>query len=368
MPRNDHVSPFNPHTSPNLEQATGGATQRPPQHINPGGVQAGGLHRQAVGDPSHVDPSGPSHVDPALFPPRDTSRPRDLSDLGDLRVEGLLWVLSCNNEQTHHLVEVLGVLGPVITAPGGPATTAVLASCLGYIESVNKLGGSNGVEITGRIGSLGVVVTPRWAGLFGKLVQASRLAVSGATMMDFIIQASARIPALAQALNLPVVATVFSQVAMGTPLGWAIAAGAGLLIHALEPDPDPNAHGAVMADRDQALAWETFLISHLDNHGVALLSWRGLLSAQGGGGAGVYANRPQVGPWETWTLLDNHDGTFSLQTINQHYLCAEEGGGRECQADRPGIGDWEKFYLVPLPGGAFALKTLVRGKFVSVQP
>ena|SRR5215475_11066014 len=71
---------------------------------------------------------------------------------------------------------------------------------------------------------------------------------------------------------------------------------------------------------------------------VWLSGWLGLFSAQGGGGAGVYANRPEPQDWETWTLIDNGDGTVSFKTINGHFLCAEEGGGRECQANRTQIG------------------------------
>jgi hypothetical protein len=129
-----------------------------------------------------------------------------------------------------------------------------------------------------------------------------------------------------------------------------------------------NEHGAVMADRDQAAEWESFNLLQLDGGHVALLSWQGFFSAQMGGGAGVYANRPQVGEWETWTLIGNGDSTVSFQTSNGHFLCAEEGGGRECQADRTSIGDWEKFQLVNLPDGKVALRTRNAGKFVSVQP
>ena len=104
-----------------------------------------------------------------------------------------------------------------------------------------------------------------------------------------------------------------------------------------------------------------------DGSKISLLAWQGFFSAQMGGGHGVYANRPQVGPWETWTLIDNHDGTISLQTNDGHFFCAEEGGGRECQADRTAIGNWEKFYLVNLSDGRVAFKTHDKGQFVSVQ-
>lgn len=82
----------------------------------------------------------------------------------------------------------------------------------------------------------------------------------------------------------------------------------------------------------------------------------------------MYANRPWVKEWETWTLIDNNDGTVSFQTIGGHFLCAENGGDSVCQANRLSIGNWEKFFLVYLSDGRVALKTHDKGKYVSVQP
>jgi hypothetical protein len=96
------------------------------------------------------------------------------------------------------------------------------------------------------------------------------------------------------------------------------------------------------------------------------LSWQGFFSAQIGGGS-VFANRPEVDEWETWTLIDNNDGTVSFQTANGHFLVTEEGRGRECWANRTSIEPWEKFVLVNLPNGKVALTTHDKGKFVSVQ-
>lgn len=182
------------------------------------------------------------------------------------------------------------------------------------------------------------------------------------------MRAAANSPPLAAAFNLPVVASVFNAVAAGTPLGWAIAGAVGFLVKLFEPEPDINDHGAVMADRRDPFAWESFLMAQIGAaNEVSLLSHMGHFWAQMGGGHGVYANRPQVGDWEKWTLIQNGDGTASLRTFNGNYLCAEEGGGRECQANRTAIGPWEKFYLVNMPDGKIALKTHDRGLFVSVQ-
>jgi hypothetical protein len=186
--------------------------------------------------------------------------------------------------------------------------------------------------------------------------------------MDLVIRAASLSPPLAQALEIPVVATIFAEVAKGTPLGWALAIGVGAIENIFEgAEPDINDHGAVHADRDQALEWESFLLGRIDDDHVALLSWQGLFSAQMGGGHGVYANRVEVGEWETWRLIDHGDGTVSLQTFDGHWLCAEEGGGRECQVNRTEVGELEKFVLEELPGGKVALRTTALGKYLSVQ-
>ena len=295
----------------------------------------------------------------------------DSSVNGDFNHTGPVWWVGLNNDQTEVLEAVLRIGGgsmAVATGPLWPAVGAAIGAAVGYIHLVNKIGGSHGVDINGVIGTEGVIVTPRLGKIYDELIQAARLAVSGRTILDFVLMASAKVPALAAALDVPVAASIFSAVASGTPLGWAIAGAVGLVVNLLESAPDPNAHGAVMADRDQAAQWESFLLGQLGNGNKAsLLSWHGIFSAQNGGGQGVYANRTQVGDWETWTLIDNNDGTVSFQTYDGHYLCAEEGGGRECQANRTAIGSWEKFYIVNLPDGKVALKTHDKGKFVSVQ-
>ena len=288
---------------------------------------------------------------------------------GNLQFSGAVWYLGLTNDQTVKLQEVLTAGGGTLAAvPGFQLIGGALLAAVPWIEAVNDLGGDNGVDINGVVGTLGVIVTPRVGKIYGELINLARMGVSGRTIMDFIVRAAANSPQLSSALNLGIVGAIFQQVAAGTPLGWAIAGGVGWLVQLFQPEPDPNQFGAVLADRRDPFAWESFILGQLGSgNQVSLLSHMGLFSAQMGGGYGVYANRPQVGEWETWTLITNGDGTVSLQTFNGHYLCAEEGGGRECQANRTAIGPWEKFFLVNLPDGRIALKTLDKGLFVSVQ-
>ncbi|HEX4488046.1 MAG TPA: hypothetical protein VH088_17340 [Terriglobales bacterium] len=293
--------------------------------------------------------------------------PPTKNNVGEFSQTGPVWWLGLDNNQTHALSTVLATASG-LSAPFVPVIAAALAASIGYIELVNTVGGSNGVDINGVIGVEGLIVTPRVGGFYGDLIQAARLVVSGRTILDFLIIASHEVPALASALNLGVVATVLNAVESGTPIGWALAGALGLAVDLLGSEPDPNQHGHIWANRDAAGEWESFVLAKTgDGDKVSLLSWQGLFSAQMGGGGDVYANRPQVGDWETWTLIDNNDGTVSFKSFNGNYLSAEQGGGAALYANRTIIGTWEKFYLVTLSGGKIALKSHDKGKFVSVQ-
>jgi hypothetical protein len=87
---------------------------------------------------------------------------------------------------------------------------------------------------------------------------------------------------------------------------------------------------------------------------VAIQSQNGsFLSAEGGGGDGLWANRPAQGQWEIFTLgaadpdaLQLYSGDkVWLKTINNHFVTAEDGGGRETNANRPQVGPWEIFTI-----------------------
>lgn len=64
--------------------------------------------------------------------------------------------------------------------------------------------------------------------------------------------------------------------------------------------------------------------------------------AESGGGTHVVADRPAAGPWETWTIEPQDDGTVSLVAHNGMYLCAEVDG-ITVNANRLSSGPWERF-------------------------
>ena len=117
----------------------------------------------------------------------------------------------------------------------------------------------------------------------------------------------------------------------------------------------PNA--PLVANRAVVGPWETFTMSRIDgqkipfkdNTPISLIAANGLyVSAEGGGGREVTANRSLVGPWETFTLKLAPGSTeykandpVSFQASNGQYLSAENGGGRQIVANRSAVGPWE---------------------------
>jgi hypothetical protein len=113
----------------------------------------------------------------------------------------------------------------------------------------------------------------------------------------------------------------------------------------------------VVANRPVLGPWETFKFEWLsdfnDKDGnvlergiVALRAASGqYVCAEGGGGLDVVANRPDLGPWEIFKYMWWPGDAISFETDNGHFLCAEGGGGQELVANRPGVGDWEKFTI-----------------------
>ncbi len=144
---------------------------------------------------------------------------------------------------------------------------------------------------------------------------------------------------------------------------------------------------AVVADRIQALQWETFAL--IDPNGGRLMSGDAVIlrayngqyvCAEDGGGRGVVANRYVPGIWETFTLLhaDQSGGQIAdrqqiaLRAYNGQYVRAENGGGREVVASSNGIGPWETF-TIELLGSAPLVEfgedrgTLGRGQHMSTK-
>jgi hypothetical protein len=346
-------------------------------YANKGPCPGAATFRTNLGD--HHGPHQSSGFD-FVLPHGVGSQPGPPAGSIPVSLTGSVWVVSLTHTQAEWvegsagsaggIIQLLSLAGGPIPAALGSAIAGALAIGSGLIQMMDSLGGDQGVDVQGVIGINGILVTPHASGIVAQLIEGARTGVSAVTIADFLIAAAAKDPAMSEGLGISGVAGVFNLVSSGNPLGWALAAGVGILIDFAKPTPDPNEHGGIHADRTKVDAWERFILSQVGpNNQVALLAWQGLFSAQNGGGDDVYANRPSLGPWETWTLVDNKDGTVSFMTQNGQYLNASDGGGNGsfCRANSPKIGDWERFILEQQANGHIALKTFARGTYLSVQ-
>lgn len=107
--------------------------------------------------------------------------------------------------------------------------------------------------------------------------------------------------------------------------------------------------GGVAADRTEIGPWETFTLIKDDNNQVSFQTDNGhYVYAQNGGGSGIDSDRSQIGNWETFTIVDNGNNTIAIKANNGQYLSARDGGGSVITADRSQIGPWETFTIVYL--------------------
>jgi hypothetical protein len=71
------------------------------------------------------------------------------------------------------------------------------------------------------------------------------------------------------------------------------------------------------------------------------------VTAESNGSAPLIANRGGPGPWETFYLIHNPDGSVSLRAYNnQHLVTAENAGAASLIANRTAVGPWEEFDLI----------------------
>jgi hypothetical protein len=94
----------------------------------------------------------------------------------------------------------------------------------------------------------------------------------------------------------------------------------------------------------------------------------GFVTAGNAGASPLVANRSQIGEWELFKLIDNTDGTTSLQSkVSQKFVTAGDGGDSPLIANRDAVGLSEKFDLAAVPGdpGAFSLRARANNKFVT---
>ena len=120
-----------------------------------------------------------------------------------------------------------------------------------------------------------------------------------------------------------------------------------------------NGGGTVSANRPAVGPWETFLIGGGTKAGclpsgdaVRILTSDGFyLRAEGGGGSTLDATATRAGAWELFVIHRVGGGTIrsgdsvALQAPSGHYVVAEKGGGSAVNVNRASIGPWETFAI-----------------------
>lgn len=282
---------------------------------------------------------------------------------------GSVWQIQLSHQEVVAISANIEIAKDIATSAGAPFVGPVLKALVLVLKSVDAIGMNRGVNVVGVIGTQAVTVTPAFVSPveFFKQIQ------------DRLIEATGLpggVVGTATGSTVALLAAGPSAVIFGGVAGFLGASGGG---------PRP---GDVYADRQTVGPWEKFFLVAIAPPSLreraamtlrptvrpaygsaALASWRGYFCAENGGGGPVHANRNEIGPWETMTIVRNRNGTVSLRMEGGHYLVAENGGGggSVCNWNRTEIGEWEQFWMEYQPDGMIALKTFSKGTYVSVQ-
>ncbi len=94
-----------------------------------------------------------------------------------------------------------------------------------------------------------------------------------------------------------------------------------------------------------------------------------VICADNGGNNPLLANRSAYGgAWESFSVVNNSDGTISLRSgANNKFVCMVNDGNKHLLARSSAIGTWEKFYLERITSTQFALKSFTNNKYVTIN-
>jgi hypothetical protein len=270
----------------------------------------------------------------------------------EFKQNGMLWCVRL----THAEVERIGAVGDVLAQLPEPIISKSITVAVTYVKIVDWIGGSNGVEIIGVLGYMGISVTPLNWSAFQFLAKFPSLITESAEQLGDIIFKT----------------ITYWKDKIDIPLPFVIAFpfifGPIVLADKLLGKIFRRKHGGMRADKREAGSQEKFFLVDLpEENKVALLSWRGYVRAKDGGGNEVWADKPWIRSHEKWELERNDDGTVSFRSWNGHYFIAKGGGGKECDADSREKGSWERFFMEFHEDGVFSLRTLEKGLYVHVK-
>jgi hypothetical protein len=221
--------------------------------------------------------------------------------------------------------------GGALLSTAVPELAPLIGPLAGIMETMDAVGGNNGVEISGAIGSSNWIILPRANGIWGNLIHTVQ------EITSFIATYT-------------------------TPLGLLTKFGIPFLGHLFG-----SARGEVHCDENNVGQEEPLVIVATPKGQVGLLSWNGYYSADANDRL-VYANRGALLLYETFNLRHNGDGTVSFQSAGLGtWMCSDRNRKKRMTADRGVPSTWESFTIVPLGGGRVALKDS-ENQYASVAP
>lgn len=92
------------------------------------------------------------------------------------------------------------------------------------------------------------------------------------------------------------------------------------------------------------------------------------VAAEDAGASPLVANRASASGWETFTVINNADGTISLlSAANNKYVTAVIDENTQLLARATAIQAWEKFRKIDRGGGKVALQSVANNKYVSAD-
>lgn len=230
----------------------------------------------------------------------------------------------------HNEAQTVGKAGDVLAAAIPPAAP-VLAALSTLVETMDFVGGDNGVEISGAEDSTYFMVLPRGNGVIGKI------AALGVSVASFV-------------------ANYMTPAGLITNL---VIPGVGHIFGASE--------GEIHCDENNVGDEETFALVASVSGKIGILSFNGFWTCDHDDSL-VYANRTQMLADESFSLVHTPDGKIQLQGDNGRWVSADRNlGGKRVSCNRTEAGEWETWTMHSLGDGTVALQES-EGNYASVAP
>jgi hypothetical protein len=128
-------------------------------------------------------------------------------------------------------------------------------------------------------------------------------------------------------------------------------------------------NGQVEADAEWASDQTWFGVINNSDGTVSLESFYGkYVSAENAGASNLVANRTAIGTWEKFNFTDLSNVSQTLKAhADNRYVTAESAGSKPLIANRTAVGQWEQFDLVDAGDGYVALLAHANNQFVTAE-